>query len=437
MSFLGSLFNILFGWIGSWFSNNDYYSAMTTKSGVATLDGTDDAEKYVVNGSVKSLEEGSNVIDMGKGSDTLSILGSLESENSNQVLLGAGGSSLKVSGSVLATGSGENEIAAGADNDSVNITSKVLAQDDAHNYISLGDGENTVCVTWSVSAEDDASNTIETGKDADCVTISGGLYAEGTNIIDLGDGDNSITIRGGMNANGGTNAIETGNGDDYVSIWGVTQASDGGTNTISTGAGDDTISLHNTIGEGALLIDAGAGDNTLVLNGSRISTFNNAYQDWLENYAEDYGLDEMNVGTFEVTMTRTTGLSDLEWLKDLTDEASINLQLNIDGNGRSLKLSSFYEEGEADVFSILSMEGGTKNTLTISGSLADNGYNGSQLVILGDDTDTVKLGSEWQEVLAQDAQLTFSGDLPNYDFNCYQNVDDNTLLLIHNGINIS
>lgn len=438
MSLLGSILGGLFGgWVWPWSTKTESYSAITTKSGLEEIEGTDDDDRIVISGAVKALDSGSNIISAGDGQDTLNINGRVESagDGSNEIFLGEGGSSLKITGPMKAADASSNTINAGDDDDCVTIVGRLSSTDTAMNDIDLGAGDNYLSISLGVAAFDDASNSIVMGDGDDQLKITGGIVAEGQNSFDLGDGDNYIYISGGMSAAGGENTFITGYGDDTVSIWGVTKASDGGLNVVETGAGDDVISLHNTIQEGALLIDAGSGDDTLVLNASRVSLFNNAYEDWLTDYADQYGLDSMNIDTFEVTMTRTAGgLADLDWLKDLTDDAGIQLQLNIDGNGRNLKLGNFFVDGEDDVFSILSMEGNIKNTLTIDGDFVDNGYNGDELTILGNDKDTVKLSDSWEEVNGGDMP-TVASDFAADSFRYFSN-DEGQMLLIQQDISV-
>lgn len=425
MSLLGSLLDRIFGLF-----KTEYYSAMKTDSGVETLDGTDDKDKIAISGSVKSTDSGVNEIALGDGSDKLTIYGRLESENSNTIDMGEGGSTLRVVGSVLATESGTNEITAGSDNDVVRIAGVLKAEDTASNDIHLGEGDNTISVALGMSARDDGANNINAGDGDDAVCITAGIYSEGSNAIDVGNGDNQISVRGGMYADGGEILLTTGSGDDSVFINGMVKTSDGGSIEIQTGAGNDVICLNGTVDSDSFTVDAGMGDDTLVLNASRVATFNRYYEDWLTDVADNGGLDSLNVETIEVKLGSTRGgLSDLEWLGEQAELAGIDLQLNINGAGRNIKLGDFFENDEADVFNVLSMTGGIKNTLTIKGSLDDNGYDSNELVILGDSKDTVKIDkAEWTEVKGGD---TFH----DFDVRVFSN-DEGQSLLIQSELNV-
>ena len=403
-----------------------------------TSDEWSDGNDRVSIDSVWARDSGANVINMGNGRDTLNIFGRVESENDsrNEISLGEGSSRLSITGSVRAFDHGTNNIIAGSGDDDVTISGGLRASDSAKNNINLGDGDNSLYISYGVDSYDKAANIITTGGDNDTITISSGLYSEFDNSINAGGGDNCVTIRGGLGANGGDNSILCGDGDDTICIWGVTRATDGGENHVETGGGNDVISLHGNVEAGALIIDAGDRYDTLVLNGSRVSLFETAYEDWLTDYAAaPGGLASMNIENFEVTLTRTAGISDLQWLSDLTAKANINLQLNINGNGRNLNLNSFFEDGD-DVFHTLSMQGGARNTLTIDGTLSDNHYDDQWLRIIGDSNDTVRLsGAEWKST---DGPITIQGapvGHPMYIFDYYTNIEGD-MLAVQNGINV-
>ena len=429
MSLLGALFSALVSWWPWSDPRAEQYNSITTSGNATeTIAGTGEDERINIAGAVRARDTGTNVIDMGDGQDTLNIFGRVESDGNgcNDISLGEGSSRLSITGPVQAFDKGNNNISAGSGKDVVTITGGLKACGSATNDINLGDGENILSISLGLASYDSATNIITTGDDNDMISISLGLYSEFENSINAGEGDNCITTWGGLNANGGTNSILCGDGNDTVSIWGVTKAAAGGENHVETGGGNDVISLHNNIGAGALLIDAGIGDDMLVLNGSRASLFNTAYEGWLTDYASTNGLQSMNIETIEVTLTRTAGISDLQWLSDLAADAKIDLQLNIDGNGRSLNLGNFFETGD-DVFSVLSMEGGVRNTLSINGSLSDNHYDGKELFILGDNNDTVKISSEWEQMYT-----TQEVGNPYQNYYVFGDSDGDKLLIHHN-----
>jgi hypothetical protein len=99
---------------------------------------------------------------------------------------------------------------------------------------------------------------ITTGKGADKITL--GSFAGAKLVLDAGDGNNIITV--GDFGGTGTNAT-----DAYTSA-----------STIRTGAGNDTITVGNvqasTAVKVSLAIDAGDGNNTIVVKGDGTNTAN-------------------------------------------------------------------------------------------------------------------------------------------------------------------
>ena len=163
---------------------------------------------------------------------------------------------------------GNNTISAGSGDDTI--------YSDGVSSIDAGDGANLITT--------DESSTIKTGKDAD--TIYGDSY---NNSIDAGDGDNFVSLSG--NGGNDNDTIFAGSGDDTIYGYGNSYVNagegnnfvsiNGGNNTISAGSGDDTI-----YDDGYSSIDVGDGANFVSLSGYSNTITTGKDADTIYSYGE-------------------------------------------------------------------------------------------------------------------------------------------------------
>ena len=142
-----------------------------------------------------------------------------------------------------------------------------------------------------------------------------------TNFI-MGYGDDTFTLVGNMSATGhGENIINTGAGNDTIKLTGDISASNGGSNSILAGKGDDFIYLNGRIGAGALSIDAGDGNDTLVLTAVTQRLFETDYKEWLTDLSASGSLAKSNLETIRVDVN-SIQQSKLGWLTDIVNKAN-------------------------------------------------------------------------------------------------------------------
>jgi len=164
------------------------------------------------------------------------------------------------------------------------------------------------------------------------IYIEGDVVSKTSDIIDCrnnGDnqfsltGDNSaFTLMGNLSAaNESTNEIYGHDGNDTITITGNVSVSDGGQNTISTFDGDDIIHLNGRIGAGALSIDAGYGDDTLVLTAATQRMFDIDYKEWLTDLSASGSLAKSDLETIRIDIN-SIQQSKLGWLTDIVNKAN-------------------------------------------------------------------------------------------------------------------
>ena len=136
-------------------------------------------------------------------------------------------------------------------------------------------------------------------------------------------GDNStFTLVGNLTAaNNSINKIYGYNGNETITITGNVSVSDGGKNTISTSGGDDIIHLNGRIGAGALSIDAGDGNDTLVLTAVTQRLFETDYKEWLTDLSASGSLAKSGLETIRVDVN-SIQQSKLGWLTDIVNKAN-------------------------------------------------------------------------------------------------------------------
>ena len=164
------------------------------------------------------------------------------------------------------------------------------------------------------------------------IYIEGDVVSKTSDIIDCrnnGDnqfsltGDNSaFTLMGNLSAaNESTNEIYGNSGNDTITITGNVSVSDGGQNTISTFDGDDIVHLNGRIGAGALSIDAGDGNDTLVLTAATQRMFDIDYKEWLTDLSASGSLAKSDLETIRVDVN-SIQQSKLGWLTDIVNKAN-------------------------------------------------------------------------------------------------------------------
>ena len=147
-------------------------------------------------------------------------------------------------------------------------------------------------------------------------------YGGGDNYFSLTGDNSAFTLVGNLSAaNKSTNEIYGDSGNDTITITGNVSVSDGGKNTISTSGGDDIIHLNGRIGAGALTIDAGDGNDTLVLTAVTQRLFETDYKEWLTDLSASGSLAKSDLETIRVDVN-SIQQSKLGWLTDIVNKAN-------------------------------------------------------------------------------------------------------------------
>ncbi|MFU2133512.1 hypothetical protein ACLQ95_01725, partial [Gallibacterium anatis] len=290
-----------------------------------------------------STTHASNIIDLGTGNDTLIVKGSVEQHT------------------LILSESGNNTISIGS---GVSLARKSIGGNTA---IVLGDGNDTLTVNTAVNYEDAdrESAFYRAYKDSK----SDGWYAESaTQIdkviedvkqpkIDLGNGNNTATF--------GSNVwhakIITGDGQDTITIKGALSQT-----SLDTGSGNDTVTINEwTLKNNSVIL--GNGDDILYLGGvSQTSSYEGT--SLIHGGA---GMDTINI----------------------TGKSSVSTRLEIFGNtgGNNIDVSGV---------DVLNLNGhgteviiGTNNVGNPNNELERN-----VITIHGNNTDAVKLQSDWREI---------------------------------------
>ena len=135
------------------------------------------------------------------------------------------------------------------------------------------------------------------------------------------DGNDDIYV-GNMSATGnGKNIIDAGDGNDTIKINGDISASNGGTNSILAGDDDDIITLNGHVGAGALNIDGGKGNDTLVLSAVTQNLFEADYKEWLTDLSSTGSLSKCNIETIRLDV-RGLHIEKLDWFTDIVNKAN-------------------------------------------------------------------------------------------------------------------
>ena len=196
----------------------------------------------------------------------------------------------------------------------------------SHFSLTIGGGELSLLNGISTDSGSFVSESAYT------INIQGDVVSETSGIFDSRDsgynffsltGDNSaFTLMGNLSAaNKSTNEIYGGDDNDTITITGNVSVSDDGKNTISTNGGDDIIHLNGRIGAGALTIDAGDGNDTLVLTAVTQRLFETDYKEWLTDLSASGSLAKSGLETIRVDVNFIQQ-SKLGWLTDIVNKAN-------------------------------------------------------------------------------------------------------------------
>ena len=169
--------------------------------------------------------------------------------------------------------------------------------DQSHSYITSGDGD-------------------------DLYSLLGGIYNDNTLFqIDSYNGNDDIYIGNIFATNNGKNIIDASEGNDTIKICGDISVSNGGTNSILAGEGDDIITLDGHVGAGALNIDGGNGNDTLVLSAVTQKLFEADYKEWLTDLSSTGSLSKCNIETIRLDV-RGLHIEKLGWFTDIVNKAN-------------------------------------------------------------------------------------------------------------------
>ncbi len=189
--------------------------------------------------------------------------------------------------------------------------------------LSFLNGISNDAGSFFISGHYDASYTIDI--QGDVISKNSGIFDSsdsGENYFQLSGNNSAFTLIGNLSAaNNSTNEIYGKSGNDTITIIGNVSVSDGGKNTISTSSGDDIIHLNGRIGAGALSIDAGDGNDTLVLTAVTQRLFETDYKEWLTDLSASGSLAKSGLETIRVDVN-SIQQSKLGWLTDIVNKAN-------------------------------------------------------------------------------------------------------------------
>ena len=189
--------------------------------------------------------------------------------------------------------------------------------------LSFLNGISNDAGSFFISGHYDASYTIDI--QGDVISKNSGIFDSsdsGENYFQLSGNNSAFTLIGNLSAaNNSTNEIYGKSGNDTITIIGNVSVSDGGKNTISTSSGDDIIHLNGRIGAGALSIDAGDGNDTLVLTAVTQRRFETDYKEWLTDLSASGSLAKSGLETIRVDVN-SIQQSKLGWLTDIVNKAN-------------------------------------------------------------------------------------------------------------------
>ena len=204
-----------------------------------------------------------------------------------------------------------------------------------NSFVSFNDYGSNFSFLGGISNEGGYIDFMLMGRNEQTFYIEGDLVTKHTNPsvnsgrfdfvetrIEMGNGENTFALVGNLIAeDNSSNTILTAEGNDTISITGNVSVSDGGQNTISTYVGDDVISLNGRIGAGALVIDAGDGNDTLVLTAATQRLFETDYKEWLTDLSASGSLAKSGLETIRIDVNFVQQ-NKLGWLTDIVNKAN-------------------------------------------------------------------------------------------------------------------
>ena len=156
----------------------------------------------------------------------------------------------------------------------------------------------------------------------DLYSLLGGISNDSMTFeIYSGAGNDDIYVGNMLATGNGKNIIDAGDGNDTIKISGDISASDGGTNSILAGDDDDIITLNGHVGAGALNIDGGKGNDTLVLSAVTQNLFEADYKEWLTDLSSTGSLSKSNIETIRLDV-RGLHIEKLGWFTDIVNKAN-------------------------------------------------------------------------------------------------------------------
>ena len=139
--------------------------------------------------------------------------------------------------------------------------------------------------------------------------------------FELGGDNNTFTLNGNISNAGGELTIEAGYENDVIAINGNVASSLNGSNLIDCSDGDDILILNGQINAGALKIDGGEGNDTLVLTADNTDNFAANYQGWLNDLSSTGDLAKSNFETVRLNVSDLQ-TSNLGWFTDIINKAN-------------------------------------------------------------------------------------------------------------------
>ena len=139
--------------------------------------------------------------------------------------------------------------------------------------------------------------------------------------FELGGDNNTFTLNGNISNAGGELTIEAGYENDVIAINGNVASSLNGSNLIDCSDGDDILILNGQINAGALKIDGGEGNDTLVLTADNTDNFAANYQGWLNDLSSTGDLAKSNFETIRLNVSDLQ-TSNLGWFTDIINKAN-------------------------------------------------------------------------------------------------------------------
>ena len=203
----------------------------------------------------------------------------------------------------------------------VEITGSIMVQ---NGVITIGMEGGNITILGGISNTNSYVPITLNGENESNIYIEGNIIADyaATNSFSFDRGNVTFTLIGNLTANNESlNNIETFNGADTINIIGDVSASNGGINSISTYYNDDIICLNGHIAVGALEIDMGDGNDTLVLTANTQKLFEVDYKDWLTDLSTSGSLAKSGIETIRVDVNYIQQ-SKLGWFTDIINKAN-------------------------------------------------------------------------------------------------------------------